>query len=328
MKRIGNLYERICSLENLRLADSNARKGKAGSYGVYKHDLQREKNIEDLHQQLLSGSYKTSPYKTFKIYETKEREIFCLPYYPDRIVHWAIMLQLEPIWMAVFTADSYSCIKGRGIHAAARNVSDALKRDPEGTRFCLKLDIKKFYPSVDQNILMQLIERKIKCQRTLKLLSEIIFSIPSGLPIGNYISQYAANLYMTYFDHFVKEDLKVKYYYRYCDDMVFLANEKEFLWSVFVQCQDYLNNTLRLTLKKIYQMFPVDSRGIDFVGYRFFHDHVLLRKRIKQNMIRKHLRLLKSKANPVDYKQGMASFMGWACHSFVSSKNLVKSLQA
>jgi RNA-directed DNA polymerase len=132
---------------------------------------------------LLNKTYKTSPYTTFKVFEPKEREVFRLPYFPDRITHHAIMNILEPIFVSVFTNDTYSCIKGKGIHAAVESVKKALQ-DKSGTVYCLKLDIKKFYPNIDHDVLKQLLRRKIKDKDLLWLLDEIIDSAP-GLPIGN-----------------------------------------------------------------------------------------------------------------------------------------------
>ena len=162
----------------------------------------REQNIQELHHQLMEGTFRTSPYDIFKIYTPKERDIYRLPYYPDRIVHHAVMNILEPIWCSIFTADTYSCIKGKGIHAAARKLKQYLREDPPGTRYCLKIDIRKYYPSIDHDILKQIIRRKIKDRRLLALLDEIIDSA-EGVPIGNYLSQYFANLYLAYFDHWI-----------------------------------------------------------------------------------------------------------------------------
>lgn len=161
MKRIGNLYEQICSLENLQLADQKARKGKSWQYGVRIHDLNREDNIIQLRQSLLTRAYKTSEYTIFKVFEPKERDVYRLPYYPDRIAHHAIMNVMEAVFVSVFTTDTYSCIKKRGIHAAAKAVKKALKDQP-GTQYCLKLDITKFYPTINHDILKALLRRKIK----------------------------------------------------------------------------------------------------------------------------------------------------------------------
>lgn len=129
MKRIDNLYDSIISIENLHLADEKARKGKKNSYGVLLHDKNRESNLMKLHEDLKNQTFKTSKYHIFKIYEPKEREIFRLPYYPDRIVHHAVMNILEPIWVSIFNKNTYSCIKGRGIHAAAKSIKRVLLND-------------------------------------------------------------------------------------------------------------------------------------------------------------------------------------------------------
>ena len=128
MKRIGNLWERIISIENLELADKIARRGKSGQIGIKLHNKSRGQNILNLHELLRNGTYKTSEYFVFTIKEEKEREIYRLPYFPDRIVHHALMNILEPIFVSTFTADTYSCIKKRGIHGAFRNVRKALRQ--------------------------------------------------------------------------------------------------------------------------------------------------------------------------------------------------------
>jgi retron-type reverse transcriptase len=263
MKRLGNLYDQICSIENLRLADEKARRRKLRSYGVQRHDKNRDENLLRLQEMLLTQTYKTSQYDVFTIYEPKERQIFRLPYFPDRITHHAIMNVLEPIWVSVFTNDTYSCIKNRGIHAAAKRVKYDLKTDPEGTIYCLKIDVRKFYPSIDHDILKQVIRRKIKDKRLLWLLDEIIDSA-DGVPIGNYLSQYFANLYLAYFDHWIKEVKQVRYFYRYADDIVILSSSKESLHALLREMRVYLRDNLKLKIKHNFQVFPVDSRGIDF----------------------------------------------------------------
>lgn len=230
MKRIGMLYNQIISIENLKLADKIASKGKSKKSQVIAHKENMEQNILNLHKSLLRKTYKTSQYKNFIIREPKERVIYSLPYYPDRIVHHAIMNVLEPMFRSVFTKDTYSCIKGRGIHVAL----NALKQGVQGNDnldYCLKLDVRKFYPSVNHEILKVLIRKKIKDNDLLWLLDEIIDST-DGLPIGNYLSQYFANFYLSYFDHWLKECKGVKYYYRYADDMIILADNDGAMFSV------------------------------------------------------------------------------------------------
>lgn len=314
MKRLNNLYDKIISVENLELADLKARKGKASQYGVQYHDRTREANIISLHLSLKAGTFRTSPYKTFKVHDPKERDVYCLPYFPDRIVHHAIMNLLEPVFVANFTADTYSCIKGKGIHAAASAVRKALK-DVPGTTYCLKLDVKKFYPSINHEILKALLRKKIKDGRLLDLLDEIIDSA-DGVPIGNYLSQYFANFYLSYFDHWLKEVKRVKYYFRYADDIVVLAPGKPELHQLLADIRRYLSENLKLTVKDNYQVFPVSSRGIDFVGYVFYHTHTRLRKTIKQRFAR----MLARRRNPAS----IASYYGWAKHC--NSKHLLKKL--
>lgn len=303
MKRIGNVYDQITSLKNIQDADMKAQKGKANQYGVIKHNQNREANLLVLQDMLQSKTYKTSAYDIFKVYEPKEREVYRLPYFPDRIAHHAIMNVLEPIFVSTFTADTYSCIKRRGIHALLRKLKSDL-RDIPGTTYCLKLDIKKFYPSVDHDTLKMLLRKKFKDKDLLWLLDEIIDSAP-GLPIGNYLSQYLANFYLTYFDHWLKEEKRVQYYYRYADDIVVLDSDKTKLHTLLADIKLYLEE-LKLEVKENHQVFPVAARGIDFVGYVFYHSHIRIRKSIKQSFARK----LASNTG----KASQASYRGWLLH--------------
>lgn len=314
MKRHGNLYDSICSIDNLKLADQLASKGKAKQYGVQIHQKKKDANIETLRKILISGTYKTSAYKTFKVYEPKERQIFALPYYPDRIVHHAIMNVLEPIFVAKFTADTFSCIKGRGIHGAFKAVREDL-RDETNTAYCLKLDIRKFYESVNHDVLKKILIAKFKDKNLLALLFEIIDSSP-GIPIGNYLSQFFANFYLCWFDHWLKEVKRVKYYYRYADDLVILSGDKQYLHSLLEQIKQYLSDNLLLTVKKNWQVFPVAARGIDFLGYKFYGTHILVRKTIKQSFARA---VAKGKG-----KASIASYTGWTTHA--NARNLEKKL--
>lgn len=314
MKRIGNLYQKIISKENLLASELKARKGKSFQYGVRVFDKNKSELIDQLYNELKSKNFKTSQYTTFTVFEPKERLVFRLPYFPDRITHHAIMNELEPIFNKLFTADTYSCIKGRGIHKAANNLKKALK-DQSNTTYCLKLDIVKFYPNVDHEILKELLRRKFKDQDLLWLLDEIIDSA-DGLPIGNYLSQYFANYYLTYFDHWIKEDKQIKYYFRYADDIVILSQSKEHLHHVLSEIKMYLNDNLKLQIKNNYQIFPVKARGIDFVGYVFYHSHTLLRKSIKKRFAKA---ISKNKNN-----QTIAAYNGWTKHC--NAKHLLKKL--
>lgn len=303
MKRIGNLFNKICDINNLKLADKKARKGKRRQQGVIEHMKNQEENILKLRESLINKTFRTSEYKVFKIREPKEREIHSLPYYPDRIVHHAIVNVLEGIFVRTFTSDTYSCIKDRGIHKASYNLRSALKK--KDTEYCLKLDVKKFYENIDHDILKSLLRRKFKDNDLLWLLDEVIDST-AGVPIGNYLSQFFANFYLTYFDHWIKETKRVKHYFRYCDDIVTLGGNKEELHTLLEDIRYYLETNLKLSVKGNHQVFSVGIRGIDFVGYKHYHYHVLLRKSIKQ-------RFVKMVRTNYNYKS-LVSYNGWIKH--------------
>lgn len=303
-------------MDNLVLAEAAARKGKSKKYGVRVFDKHRDERLAELQKQLLDGTFKTSEYKTAIIFEPKERKIYKLPYYPDRIVHHAIMNVLEPIWVPSFTADTYSNIKGRGLHQCANRLRHALYIDKKGTRYCLKTDIRKYYPNINHEILKREVRTKIKDKRMLALLDGIIDS-EQGLPIGNYLSQYFANVMLSRFDHRLKEKHGVRYYFRYVDDMVFLSDNKEELRRILGILRDELAG-LGLELKPNWQIFPVDDRGIDFLGYVFYHGYTLLRKTMKQKVFKRVGQYNRGEMSAEDFGKKMASYNGWLewCDSF------------
>jgi len=319
MKRIGDLYDKITSLDNLRLAELNARRGKSHQKGVKIFDKDRDNNLQRLRDMLLDGTFTTSQYTVFTVYEPKERLIYRLPYFPDRIVHHAIMNVLEDIWVKTFTYNTYSCIRGRGITACARQVRRIIDGSAGRTLYCLKIDIRKFYPSIDNEILKKIVRRKIKDVRLLRLLDNVIDS-EKGLPIGNYLSQYMSNLYLSYFMHYCNEVLKIDCT-EYADDIVFFADTKTRLHDVLSAIRRYLQDELRLTLKSNYQIFPVaDSkadtygRALDYVGFQFFRNQTLMRKSIKQRFCRK-VAALKGKAlTGKEFTQAVAPWLGWLRH--------------
>ena len=306
MKRNNNLYNLIWDLNNIRLAHKNASKGKSKYSEIKKINEDSEFYLSKLSILLQEDKFINSKYTIFtRKCGNKIREIYKLPYYPDRIVHHAIMNVLEPIWRKTLINNTYSSIKGRGIHRAVNKIKHILKTDKINTKYCLKLDINKFYPSVDNEILKTIIRRKIKCKLTLNLLDEIIDST-KGIPIGNYLSQYFGNLYLSNFDHYCKEVLKCRYYFRYCDDIVILDSNKEYLHNCFIEINKYLSNNLRLTVKDNWQVFPIEDRGIDFLGYVFYPTHTLLRRNMSK-------RFTKCK------ERSKASYKGWLnyanCHN-------------
>lgn len=300
MKRKSQLYHEIVSVENLYLASHNAAKRKRNYSEVQAWNAELESNVLKLHNDLVNKSYAVSEYTIFKIYEPKERIISKLPF-RDRVVHHAILNIIEPILVNCFTVNTYSCIKGRGIYKCLMDLKRDLKQE---TEFALKLDIKKFYPSIDHEILKGLLRRKFKDKDLLWLLDQVIDSC-EGVPLGNYTSQWFANFYLNGFDHWLKQEKKIKYYYRYCDDIVILGNDKNKLHELRKDIQDYLQ-TLNLELSN-YQVFPVDSRGINYLGYVSYHTHIRLRKSIKLRL----KRMLKRNPN----EKSKASYNGWLVHA-------------
>lgn len=323
MKRFGHIFEKFVSYENLDLAESKARKGKADRSEVRIFLENREENLLKLQRQLAEGTFRTSRYQKFLIHEPKERKISKLPYYPDRIVHHALLNVLEKIWVGQLTADTYSCIKKRGIHSCAEAVKKALRDDMEGTAYCLKMDVRKFYPSIDHEIMKGIVRRKIKDKRMLEVLDEIIDSHP-GMPIGNYPSAYLANLYLSGLDHGVKEEIRIRHYFRYADDIVLLAATKEELHKAL----EYIKMKLaevKLSVKGNWQIFPVEARGIDFVGYVFRHGHTRLRKKTKMKMLRKADTNAKKGLSRLETKQAMAGHWGWLKHC--NNKGLIQTIE-
>ncbi len=320
MKRYKNLYSQVCDMENIRLAYKNAKRGKAHYKEVIMVEADPETYLTQIQAMLRDKTFRNSPYEVFsKIDKGKVREIYKLPYFPDRIIHHCIMQVLEPIWMKTFIKDTYSSLKGRGIHAGVTRIKTALKNHPVGTAFCLKMDVKKFYPSINHDVLKATIRTKIKDSDLLWLLDEIIDST-DGVPIGNYLSQYFGNLYLSELDHWIKEDQGCKYYFRYCDDMVILHSSKEKLSSLRKSIETHLAD-MKLTLKDNWQIFPVDARGIDFLGYRFFHDHTLLRKSTMQRFKRKTQFVKRHWKHmpPISVINSIMSYNGWMnyadCHN-------------
>ena len=172
MKRYGHMYEQVCSYTNLFQAFHNAQKGKSSRQEVIQFNYNLEENLRSLQVELESMTYRTSDYVTFVKHEPKERIIFKLPF-RDRVVHWAIMQIVEPIWVSQFTSDTYACIKGRGVHSMTARLKKDIKNDPEGTRYCLKVDVKKFYPSINHEILKEVVRKKIKDPKLLALLDQL-----------------------------------------------------------------------------------------------------------------------------------------------------------
>lgn len=353
MKRYGNLYEKICSMENLELAYKNAKKGKGWYSEVQQIAKRPYYYLAALQWMLKNHKYHTSEYGMFmKRDGKKEREIYKLPFFPDRIAQWAVLQVIEPQLLAYFTDDTYSAIPNKGIHAAFKKLRKAADEHPEEMTYCLKIDCKKFYPSIDHDILKQKYRRKYKDPELLALIDEIIDSISTcptteenidfytaqgkeirivsyddpekqfiegiGIPIGNYFSQYDGNFYLAQFDHWIKEVKHIKHYYRYMDDMCIFAKTKGELHQLLQEINEYFRINLKLRVKGNYQIFPSFVRGIDFVGYRVFLNYTLLRKSTCREFERKMTAIRKKveSGHEMNYSEwcSINSYKGWLKH--------------
>jgi retron-type reverse transcriptase len=248
-------YEHIISLENLLIAWQEFLSGKKMRKDVLDFHQNLMANIIDLHKELFEKRYKHSSYHAFNISDPKPRNIHKARV-RDRLLHHALYRKLMPFFDRTFIADSYSCRQGRGTHKAMQRFqtfSNKVSKNNTRTVWVLKCDIRKFFASIDQSVLTQIITQYIPDKDLLALLSEIIGSFHStregvGLPLGNLTSQILVNIYMNEFDQFVKHKLKTKYYIRYADDFVFISDDKEWLENLLPRVSAFLAERLKLSL--------------------------------------------------------------------------------
>jgi RNA-directed DNA polymerase len=314
-KRHGKLYAQIYHYDNLLEAYKKARQGKRFKREVLLFTRQLEENLIIIQNELIWKSYQVGSYKYFEVFEPKKRTVAALPF-RDRVVQHAINNILEPIFDSTFINDTYACRTGKGTHAGADRLTRYLRisRRKWGQVYCLKVDIKQYFPSIDHDALKTIVRRKIKCPETLWLTDLIIDSGGdgiSGLPIGNLSSQLWANVYLSDLDHYVKERLREPYYIRYMDDFIILSNSKAHLWRTRSLIGQYLTVKLKLIMNKKTAIFPV-SQGIDFLGYRIWATHRLLRKSSIKRM-KKKLKLLKWQLSQgkLDVQHARASIGSW-----------------
>lgn len=367
-----DLFDSICSMDNLYRAYQNAKSGK----GWYTEVKQIEKRpfyyLAGLQYMLRNHLFKTSEYEIFILNEgKKKRDVYKLPFFPDRIAQWAILQVIEPFLLANMTTDTYSAIPGKGIQPIVDDlrghyktkivdgkkksvwVPSILLTDEENTRYCYKIDLHHFYQSINHEVLKQKYRKVFKDPELLWVLDEITDSINTateedlielslsgeievdpntGIPIGNYMSQYSGNFYLSSFDHWVKEELHAKHNYRYMDDVVIFSSSKEELHEIHKKVTAYLKDYLHLNIKGNYQIFPTKVRGVDFVGYRFFGEYTLLRKSTAINFKRKMRACRKKMENniPPTYSEWCSfnSYKGWLgnCDSYRLSKKYIEPL--
>ena len=285
MQRTGYLYEDIYLYPNLCDAFYKASKGRQDDPEVVKFKNNFEKNIYSLQEGLIRQSLDIGHYTYFVIRDPKTR-LICAASFPERVLHHAIMNICGPILDDCAIHDSYACITGKGSHIAVKRAQFLANQYP----WFLKLDIRKYFDSIDHQILLKLLDRKIKDQKVVLLLGKIIETYHSsngkGLPIGNLTSQHLANYYLCHFDHWIKEQKKVKGYIRYMDDFVLFRESSDILKGDLNEIQEYLNINLKLSLKPGIQLNR-SKKGLPFLGYRVFPQKVLLLPLSKKRFIKK-----------------------------------------
>lgn len=289
--RWGGGYKHIVSVENLFGAWREFRRGKRRKLDVQKFEYSLEDNILQLHRELQAGTYACNPYVAFTVYDSKPRLIHKASV-RDRLVHQAIFRVLYPLFDRQFIADSFSCRVGKGTHRGAARLHYFLRTERtkrRGTVFALKCDIRKFFDSVDQGILLSLIGKYISDHDTLLLLRRIIvsFSVTAGigLPLGNVTSQLFANIYLHELDCFLKYELRVDKYARYSDDFVVVSNDVAYLVLIAEIARRFVKNYLNLDLHEKKLIIRKYSQGVDFLGYVLFPSHKVLRTRTKRRML-------------------------------------------
>ncbi len=312
MKRIGYIYEKIHDLENIKLAMFKASLGKRRQIRVKKILENPDYYARKLQQLLIDKTYKPSKpdIKTIKDgANKKERTIYKPKFYPDQIIQWALMLQVEPIIMRGMYAYSCGSVPKRGTSLGQKMIRQWMDKDKKNTKYCLKMDIKKFYPSINNEVLKRAFRKKIKDKHCLWLIDTII-DAEEGLPIGYYTSQWFANFILEPLDHFIKENMGVKYYVRYVDDLVLLGPNKKKLRVIRKEVEKFLNS-LGLILKGNWQVFHLDKRDIDFLGFRFFRNKTILRKR-NALRIRRRIKKISKKSNISECDaSAVISYWGW-----------------
>ena len=311
VKKYKNLWKDVISEENIKDAYRKSIKGKRNYSSVKRFELNKEQNLKNIQLALINQTYKTSNYNQRTIYEPKERIIYVLPLNPDRVVHHALMNILIPIFTKMFIKNTFACIKDRGLHKGSILTTKYVKK----YKYCLKCDIRKFYPSINHDVLYQMCERKFKEKEILWLLHEIIYSIEgeTNVPIGNLPSQWFGNFYMTPFDRYVTEDLGINAYVRYCDDFCLFSNDKSELNKAKVKIEIFLRDVLKLKMSKC-DLFRT-TQGVDFLGYRHFKNYKLLRKRTAKR-VKKRLpvilkRFKEGKISQDKFRSCVESTYGW-----------------
>lgn len=322
MKTYKKLYENLCSYDNLLLAFKKARKRKSKKEYVREFEKDLEENLLLLRVELLLHAYKPKPLETFILRDPKTRKISKSDFH-DRVVHHALCNILEPIFDKLFIYDSYANRKGKGTLKALQRF-DYFKRKVtrNNTRkgFVLKADVYHYFENVNHNILINIIKRKIKDERIIWMIKQILNNFASqeqgrGMPLGNLTSQFFANIYLNELDQFVKHKLKAKCYIRYVDDFVILDKNVKKL-EVFKSKINTFLESIKLKLHPEKSVIKNILSGISFLGFRVFYYHKLLKNKNSARVRRKIIRFKKMFGkNKIGYDTIYASMEGWAAHA-------------
>jgi retron-type reverse transcriptase len=317
-------YDSVTSLEGLFSAWSEFKKGKIGKLDVQQFFLELEVNLIGLFRKIKSGNYKHSNYISFFICDPKLRNINKAEV-SDRVLHHSIVKHIEPLFERSYIFDSYSSRDDKGTHRAIKRLkkfSLTITKNKTKTAWALKCDIKKFFDSIDHEIMLLLVREKIKDRKLMEIIEEIIRSYSKkpgkGIPLGNLTSQLFSNVYLNKFDHFVKRELKVKHYIRYADDFVILDTNRERLEKLVPVLDDFLETRLKLTLHPDKIIIRKIHQGIDFLGAVVFPTYIILRTKTKNRMFRKiKARKKELRAGLIDRKtfsQSLQSYYGMLTH--------------
>ena len=311
-------YSNLISIENLFQAWSEFRKGKSKRFDVQEFERHLEDNLFELQESLKNKTYRHGNYQSFYVNDPKQRHIHKAGV-SDRVVHHLLYTFLYELFDNSFIYDSYSCRLDKGTHKGVRRLEKFTRKVSKNyTEPCwaLKCDIKKFFASVDHEILYQLLVKKIQDQDILWLLKQVIesFNIDNthkGIPLGNLTSQIFANIYLNELDQFVKHKLKIKYYLRYADDFLVLSNYKDTLQRSLVIIAEFLKNDLKLDLHPDKIVFRNIKWGIDFLGYIVLPHYILPRTKTRRRIFIK----LKEKMNKDNFNQSLQSYLGYLKHA-------------
>lgn len=318
-KRLDNIFYKKLKFKNVLAAYERTRKHKSSNKEVIKYEMDLAGNIISILKLLNSGKYEVGKYNEFIIYEPKKRIIQSLPF-ADRVVQqWYVEEFIKPIYIPTFIKDSYACLNNKGVHKAVKTLYKYIyllyKQNPN--MYILKCDVSKFFYSIEKEKLYKLISRKVKDIDFLKLTKKLIYhnNDPVGIPIGNYTSQYFANIYLNLLDHYVKENLHIKYYVRYMDDFVLLLNSKEEAKMVPQKIRDFLYLELKLNLNKKTNYFK-GKQGVIFCGYKIMPNYILLKKDNKKK-IYKRVKVWNKlyEENKIDFKKASISLNSWIGHA-------------